>query len=201
MVAASFVFLLPMRRPPLAARRPARWAGAGLAALLVALEPKLAAAGCPKLCELGVATSVVTPPIVCAKIEARPQTCNCALDFLVRNDCSFPIEAVDFEFRHCWEGNGPIAACSMLQPRYQGARTFPQTAVGPIRERLVLRTPDGDHQVELSGGVVSFDDGGCTVGKVGADSSSRYNSSAPLAFAAAALVLALGARQRSSARH
>jgi hypothetical protein len=187
----------------LAAGRSGRWVRVGIAALgalLIALEPESAAAGCPSLCELSVATAVVTPPIVCAKIEARPQKCNCALEFLVRNDCSFPIEAVNFEFRACSEVNGPIAACSTLTPRHQGVRTFSQTTVGPIRERLVLRTPDGDHQVELSGRVASFDDGGCTAGRVGTDSSSSYDSSAPLALAAAALILALGARRRSSAR-
>ena len=144
-------------------------------ALVVLFSTLLVSAGahaaCPNFCELEVSDPVVGPPLSCLVLTTDADMCSCELSFIARNRCTNTIEALDFEFDYCFHGT-IVKPCTMVI--HEAGKNFPLDTLGHHEWTLHLRSDQGEHTVQLSAEVTSFDNGRCFCSAPGRGGSERY---------------------------
>lgn len=161
--------------------------------LCAVLEPSVARAECPNLCELRVDPPSVEPGLTCATWQTKPQTCDCAVLLVLTNGCDTPIEALDFSFDSCMTAAGLERDCDVVEPGARASWFLKLSSTGQHESALHVRSAEGEHSIHVMSIVESFDDGGCSI----AAASPASPRGLPLsATAVVALSLAMRRRKR-----
>jgi hypothetical protein len=169
-------------------------AGAAFSFLLTA---RIALAACENPCDVTLSSAGIDPPLDCAGIDARPQTCDCAIALRIGNGCTAPLEASDFAFDLCWSPNEPASSyvrnCTSVPAGKLGSLDIKLNELGPHERRLHVQHEAVTHEVTVTSDVSSLDDGGCFCSVPGVRGD---RATAPAAIAALLLGLGAGLRVR-----
>jgi hypothetical protein len=168
-------------------------------ALLLLLSARIALAACENLCEVTLNAARIDPPLACAVIDAKPQTCDCAIAFRIDNACAVPLEATDFAFDLCWSPNEPSSShvrnCTSVPVGKFGSLEIKLNDLGTHERRLHLQHEAVTHEITITSNVTSLGDDGCFCSVPGVRSDRALPSAA-----IAALFLGLAAAIRACRR-
>jgi hypothetical protein len=139
--------------------------GALVALVWAALDPAVAKAGCPSVCDLGPPSFTITPPVSCAQTRLLPSDCDCGVILQVDSQCGAPIDAKDFSFDSCWllaDRTKSRSPCSSVLIGERGLLTFPIDSNGHKEWVVHMSGGDGDHEARVAIDVSSYNKGGCS---------------------------------------
>ena len=125
------------------------------------------------MCEITVEDPVIDVPLSCLELISAPNDCSCGFNFRVFNSCG-PVEAVDFSFDQCWGAAPTERPCKVVPSRSYAGLRFDLDTLGRHEWTLHLRSDQGEHTVQLSAEVASFDDGRCFCSAPGHGGSGSY---------------------------
>ncbi len=116
----------------------------GLVALGWLLSGSTAEAGCLHLCDLSLDPPVVAPALPCVTVESKAQTCNCAVQFEIRNLCQSDIQALEGTVFTCRNSG---KTCTTLAPKEDATGEILIKALVPADVSIKFSNQGTDYKV------------------------------------------------------